>query len=153
MIRKGREPLILKYVIMIETITEWFEITQYNNKKSTTIENLVETTGLVRYSWPVEITYDWRGEFLGREFKRTLIEQEYGNKTKPASLGNTQSNTTIEIIHQVLVLSGPASAESFRAAFRPLYTSVCFLQGIYSANKVTAQILLILYIHGFYQKN
>ena len=33
------------------------------------IVNLVETMWLVRYPWPVEITYDQGGEFLGREFK------------------------------------------------------------------------------------
>ena len=39
-----REPIILKYVTMIDPITGWFIITQYNNKKSTTITNLVENT-------------------------------------------------------------------------------------------------------------
>ena len=67
-----------------------------------TTENLVETTWLVRYPGPVEITYDQGGEFLGREFKNSLIENEYGIKTKPASPGNPQANTIIERTHQVL---------------------------------------------------
>ena len=46
--------------------------------------------------------YDRGGEFLGHRFKNSLIEQEYGIKTKPASSRNPQSNATIEIIHQVL---------------------------------------------------
>ena len=66
------------------------------------IANLVETTRLVCCPWPVEITYYWGGEFLSRDFKNILIEQEYGIKTKPASSRNPQSNATIEIIHQVL---------------------------------------------------
>ena len=41
---QGREPIILKSVTMIDLITGWFIITQYNNKKSMTIKNLVETT-------------------------------------------------------------------------------------------------------------
>ena len=47
--RKGRDTIILKAVTIIDPITEWFEITQYNNKKGTMIANLVETTWLVQY--------------------------------------------------------------------------------------------------------
>ena len=35
---KGREPIILKAVTMLDPVTGWFEITQYNNKKAITIE-------------------------------------------------------------------------------------------------------------------
>ena len=87
---------------MIDPITGWFEVTKYRNKKSTTIVNLVETMWLVWYPWPVEITYDWGGEFLGHEFKNILIENEDGIKTKTASQGNPQANATIDRIHQVL---------------------------------------------------
>ena len=44
--RKGREPLILKAITMIDPVTGWFEISQYNGKKAMTIENLVETMWL-----------------------------------------------------------------------------------------------------------
>ena len=57
--------------------------------------NLVETTWLARYPWPVEIMYNQGGEFLGHEFKNTFIENEYVNKTKPTCSGNPQANTTI----------------------------------------------------------
>ena len=67
-----------------------------------TIKKLIEMTWLVRYTWPVEITYDQGGEFLGHEFKIILMEQEYGIKTKPDSSGNTQANKTIKQIYQVL---------------------------------------------------
>ena len=53
---------------MLDAVTWGFEVTQYNNKKAIMIANLVETTWLVRYPWPVEITYDQGGEFLGYEF-------------------------------------------------------------------------------------
>ena len=66
------------------------------------IANLVETMWLVQYPWPVEITYDRGGEFLGHEFKNNMIEQEYGIKTKPDSSRNPQANAIIERIHQVL---------------------------------------------------
>ena len=38
------------------------------------IVSLVETTWLVQYLWPVEITYEWEGEFLGHDFKTSFIE-------------------------------------------------------------------------------
>ena len=42
-------------------VTGWFEIKKYSDKKVTTIGNLVETTWLVLYPWPVESTYDHGG--------------------------------------------------------------------------------------------
>ena len=80
---------------MIHPVTRWFEITKYNDKKAMTIANLVETTWMVRYPWPVEIIYGRGGQLLGHEFKNSLIEQEYVIKTKPDSSSNTQANTTI----------------------------------------------------------
>ena len=59
---------------MIDPVTGWFEVTQYSDKKAMTLADLVETMWLVRYPWPVEIMYDQRGEFLGHEFKNSLIE-------------------------------------------------------------------------------
>ena len=61
--RKGKDNLILKFVTMVDPTTGWSEVTQYCNKKAMTIVNLVETTCLVRYPWPVDITY-----YQGREF-------------------------------------------------------------------------------------
>ena len=39
------------------------------------IANLVETSWIVRYPWPVEIRYDQRREFLGQDFKDKLTER------------------------------------------------------------------------------
>ena len=86
----------------MEPVTGWFEVAQYSDSKSMTITNLVETTWLVRYPWPVEITYDQGGELLTHKFRNIFIENEYGIKTKPASLGNPQENATIERLHQLL---------------------------------------------------
>ena len=80
---------------MIEPITGWFEGTHYSDKKATTIANLLESMWLFRYPWPVESTYDQGGEFLGHEFKNSLIENEYGIKTKPDHPGNPQANAII----------------------------------------------------------
>ena len=58
---------------MIEPVTRWFEVTQYSDKKLMTIAKLVETTWLVWYPCPVEITYYQGGGLLGNEFKNSLI--------------------------------------------------------------------------------
>ena len=81
---------------MIDIVTGLFEMKQYNDKKAMRTVNLVETKGLVQYTWPLEITYEPGKEFLGHEFKSGLIEQEYGIKTKSASSENPQENATIE---------------------------------------------------------
>ena len=42
---------------MIDPVTEWFEITQYNDKRAISIANLVKNTWMYRYPRPIEITY------------------------------------------------------------------------------------------------
>ena len=39
------------------------------------MENLAETTWLLQFLWPVEITYDRGVNLLGHEIKNILIEQ------------------------------------------------------------------------------
>ena len=56
--RKGKEPLMVKLVTIIDPVTRWFEVVQYSDNKTMTVANLVETNWLVRYPWPIEITYD-----------------------------------------------------------------------------------------------
>ena len=75
---------------------------QYIDKNAMTIANLVETTWLVRYPWPVEITYDRGGEFLNHGFKNSSIEYEYSIKTNPTPLEDPEENAIIERIHKVL---------------------------------------------------
>ena len=43
---------------MIDTVTGWFEVVQYDDKRAITIANLVETTWMSRYPRPIEIVYD-----------------------------------------------------------------------------------------------
>ena len=42
---------------MIDPLTGWFEIAQYNDKRAISIANLVETMWMSRYPIPIEITY------------------------------------------------------------------------------------------------
>ena len=84
---------------MIDSITGWFK---YDNKITISIKILVETTWLTRYYRPIEIMYDQEYEFIGNEFRKYLIEREYGITAKPSTLRNPTSNTILERIHQVI---------------------------------------------------
>ena len=43
---------------MVDPVTGWFKIIQYDNTCLISIEKLVENTWLTRYPRPTEITYD-----------------------------------------------------------------------------------------------
>ena len=51
--------------MMIDPVTGWFEITPYNDKRTISIRNLVETTWISIYSKPMEITYEQGSAFIG----------------------------------------------------------------------------------------
>ena len=57
---------------------------------------------LFRYPRPMEITYDQGSECIGNEFRKYLIEMEYGIVAKPITSGNPMSNAILEHIHKVL---------------------------------------------------
>ena len=88
--------------MVINPVVGWFEITQYNNNVVIPIAKLVETTWMSRYPRPIKIIYDQGLEFIGHEFRKYLIEMEYGITSKPSTLGNTTSNVILEQIHQIL---------------------------------------------------
>ena len=87
---------------MIDPVSGWFEVVRYNDKRAITIANLVENMWLSRYPRPIKITYDQGSEFIGHEFRKSLIETEYGINIKPSTSGNTISNAILKWIHQVL---------------------------------------------------
>ena len=66
------------------------------------IANLVETRFLSKYPRPIEITYDQGSEFIGNDFRKSLIEGEYGITEQPRTLVNCMYNAVLEQIHQVL---------------------------------------------------
>ena len=99
---KKKEILRLKAIAMIDPVTGWFEISQYENKRVISNANLVETTWLSRYPKPIEITYDSGKEFIGHEFIKYLIEMEYRIATIPITLGNYMSNSVLGSINQVI---------------------------------------------------
>ena len=58
---------------MIDSVTWWFEKTQYKNKIEIMIMKLVETMWLTRHPWPAEITNDQGSKFIGHGFIRGKI--------------------------------------------------------------------------------
>ena len=61
---------------MIDPVTGWFEVTQYNDKRAMAIANLVETTWIYRYPRPMNITQDQGKQFIVHELRKYLIEME-----------------------------------------------------------------------------
>ena len=64
--------------------------------------NLVETTWMSIYPRPIEIMHDQGREFIGHEFRKPLIETEYGITAKPSTSINPMSNAEMKMIHQFL---------------------------------------------------
>jgi transposase InsO family protein len=99
--RKGKTDLICKYVTMIDSATGWFEIHQYNDKRSIRVADIAEQEWFSRYPWPTQITYDRGSEFIGKDFQ-SMIKSDYGIKGKPIMVRNPQANTIVERVHQVI---------------------------------------------------
>ena len=86
---------------MIDPATGWFEINQYDNKKSITIANIVEQEWFSRYPWPTQVSFDRGKEFIGHDFQ-DLLKNDYGITRKPITTRNPQANAIIERVHQVI---------------------------------------------------
>ena len=100
--RKGRsKDLVCKCVTMIDPATGWFEIHQYDDKKSITVANIAEQEWFSRYPWPTQVTYDRGSEFIGQDFQK-MIKNDYGIKGKPITVRNPQANAIVERVHQVI---------------------------------------------------
>ena len=60
---------------MIDPITGWHTIPQYNNKITISIANLVKTMLLSRYTTSMEIMYDQGSEFIRHELRKFPTEK------------------------------------------------------------------------------
>ena len=63
---------------------------------------MVNKAWLCIYTRPVIIMYNVRNKFLGHEDKNKTIKNEYWVKSKCATTENTQENSILEIINQVI---------------------------------------------------
>ena len=98
----NKENLHLKAVMIIDSVTGWFEIAQYEDRRAISTANLVETTWMYRYPRLIRSTYDKGKEFIGHEFRISLIEMECGITAKPSTSENPMFKAVLEIIQQVL---------------------------------------------------
>ena len=81
---KGVKIPPLKAITMINPATGWFEIKQYDDKKSITVANIVEQEWLTHYPRPYIITLDHGSKFIGQDFRDMCIN-DYGIKRKVIS--------------------------------------------------------------------
>ena len=86
---------------MIDPVTGWFKIKQYDDKKSITVANIVEQEWLARYPRPYLITLDHGSEFIVQDFCDMCIN-DYRIKRKIMSTQNPQANAIVERVHQML---------------------------------------------------
>jgi hypothetical protein len=86
---------------MIDPATGWFEIKQYDDKRSITVANIVEQEWLTYYPQPSLITLDRNSEFIGQDFCDMCVN-DYGIKRKVISTRIPQANAIVERAHQTL---------------------------------------------------
>jgi hypothetical protein len=98
--QRGKKPLILWCVTMIDPATGWFEMKEVKNREAFTVATIVEQTWLTRYPWPTEIIFDKGSEFMG-DFAQ-MVANDYGIKRRGITTQNPQANAIIERIHQTL---------------------------------------------------
>ena len=96
--RKGQPDLECKCIPRIAPASGWFEIHQYDNKKSITVANIAEHEWFSRYPRPTQVTFDRGSKFIGNDFKQMLIN-DYGIKQKPITVRNPQAHAIVERIH------------------------------------------------------
>jgi hypothetical protein len=101
--KKKKKTLICTCVTMINPATRWFEIHQYDDKRSITGANIAEQEWFSRYPWPTQITYDRGSELIGADFQR-MIKNDYGIKGKPITVRNKHANAIVERFYLFLVV-------------------------------------------------
>jgi transposase InsO family protein len=85
---------------MIDPATGWFEIHQYDDKRSITVDNIAEQEWISRYPWLSKITYDRSSEIIGKYFQ-SMIKNDHGIKGKPIMVRNPQANSIVERVQQI----------------------------------------------------
>jgi NADH:ubiquinone oxidoreductase subunit len=98
--QKGKSPLTLWCVTMIDPATSWFEMAEVKDKEAMTVALVVEQIWLTRYPWPSTITFDQGKEFMGAFAE--MVSHDYGIKRRGITVCNPQANAVIERIHQTI---------------------------------------------------
>ena len=99
--QKGKDPLKLWCLTMINHSTGWFEMAQIPNKTAAEISDISKKTWFTRYPLSHRIVYDRGTEFKAEFFN--MCQNDYALKSKPITTRNPWSNAIIERIHQTIV--------------------------------------------------
>ena len=83
---------------MIDTVTNYCELIQIDNKSAAHVGLKFENEWLSRYPRPQSCTYDEGNEFLGYQFQQHL--HRYNIHSKVSTVRNPQSNAVAERLHQ-----------------------------------------------------
>jgi hypothetical protein len=70
---------------MMDLASSWFEIKQYDNKKSITVANIVEQESLTHYPQAYLVTLDHGRKCIGQDFCDMCINDDYRIKRKVIS--------------------------------------------------------------------
>ena len=98
--RKGKSPLKLWALTMIDPATGWFEIVSIDTKRANVVANKLEQAWLVRYPWPSQVTCDRGNEFLAEV--TAMLVNDYNIKIKRITKRNPQANAIIERVHKTI---------------------------------------------------
>ena len=95
-----RQAPTLHCMTMIDPVTNWFEVTQVDNKSSAEVANELEICWFNRYPLPTEIVLDRGKEFMG-EVQRMML-RDYNITRKPITTRNPQANSIVERVHKTV---------------------------------------------------
>ena len=98
--QKGKNPLKLWCLTMIDPATGLFKMAQIPNKTATEIADIIKKTWFTCYPLPQRTVFDHGTEFMA-EFSK-MCHNDYGLKSKPITTRNPQSNAIIKRIHQTI---------------------------------------------------
>ena len=80
--RKGKKPLQLQVITMIDPATGWFEFAEILSKESIMVAEQVDKNWLCCYPQPTKVIYDRGSEFIGPSFQE-LIKEVYQINQSP----------------------------------------------------------------------
>jgi hypothetical protein len=95
----NKKKLVLNALTMIDPATGWFEIAEAKERTAEHVAKVFDNAWLSRYPRPQYIGFDNGGENKG--LVREMVEN-YGQRMKPTSTHNPQSNGIIERVHAVI---------------------------------------------------
>jgi hypothetical protein len=97
---KSKCTFVLNALTMIDPATGWFKISEIKERTAEHVAKVFDNVWLSRYPRPQCIGFDNGGENKGLLFKKMIVN--YGQKSKPTTSHNPQSNGIMERVHTAL---------------------------------------------------